>query len=159
VNDLIGSGNIAVNDTPNGREILRYPDAQDLKAPQGELLYDVVTIGGWTMAVAGWQEDDQDPTVMTVNGWFREQNHIFVARQTAAQVNAGQWAWGEQGDAQSHFAIAAILTMTDHLIPHFEGHWWNFMVPESILFARSWGENATGEAIVLGLTIGKIQGG
>jgi len=155
MDDLIGSGNIAVNDTPTGREVLRYPEPEADDDPALEQLYDVVTIGGYSLSVAGVDEG-YGVGVETVNGWFREQNHIFAAGLTVAEVNAGEWAWG-RGDSETHFAIAAILHGTEPQIPVFEGHWWNFMVPASILFARAWGENATGGAIVLGLTIGKIQ--
>jgi hypothetical protein len=153
---FIGSGSIIVNDTPTGREVLRYPEPEIDEDELPVQLYDVVTIGGYSYEVAG-ADEGFGAGFETVNGWFREQNHIFAAGQTAAQVNAGEWAYGERGDSETHFAIAAIPHGARNLIPNFEGHWWNIMVPASILFARAWGENATGGAIVLGLTIGKIQ--
>jgi len=154
MDDLIGSGSIAVNDTPTGREVLRYPPPEEEPSDEEVIstqLYDVVTIGGYTKTGApGFVST-------SINDFYGEQNHIFLAGATAYQVNAGVWTWGGEDDLETHFALAAILAGTRNLMPNFEGHWWNTQVPSNILFARQWGENATGEPITLALTIGKIQ--
>jgi hypothetical protein len=148
---FIGSGSIIVNDTPTGREVLRYPEPEIDEDELPVQLYDVVTIGGFTKTGApGFVST-------SINDFYREQNHIFLAGATAYQVNAGVWTWGGEDDYETHFALAAIPHGTRNLIPVFEGPWWNIMVPASILFARAWGENSNGEPITLRLTIGKIQ--
>ena len=140
-----------LHDGPNGR-VLRAAaeDAADVRTEATEELYDVVTIGGWGMTIAG------DPNGWeTVNDFFGEKNHIFAARQTRAEVEAGAWTWG-RGSTENHFAIAAIVHGTRGLIPNFEQLWWNAIVPERILRARAIDENYRGRAVTLTLTIGDI---
>ena len=116
--------------------------------------YDVVTIGGYSCVVAGVDEGF-DAGVETVNGYFGEKNHLFGQWLTREQVEAGEWTWG-RGSNQTHFAVAAIVHGTREQMPDWTGLWWNTMIPNSILAARSIGENATGGPITLTLTIGVL---
>jgi len=149
--------NIRVHDGPGGRVFMRA-EVEDVDDEDEEMfdvqLYDVVTIGGWSMSVpqAGLPNN-----VETVNDFWHEQNHILLEGATVGQVNNGAWAWG-RGDSQTHFAIAAIVHGTRDDIPQFEAHWWNLIVPAEILRARAVGENNTGGPIKLTLTIGQIGG-
>jgi len=142
-------------DGPGGRLVHREPARDDRISPQvKEKRYDVVTIGGWSMAVAGIPTGAPRWGVETVNEFYGEKNHIFYRYLTAAQVGRVRVSWG-RGDTETHFAIAAILTGTRGLIPEYVAVWWNRAVPESILAARSIG-NSGGGAITLTLKIGTI---
>ena len=153
------TGDVDYSSTPAGRHFtFMAPEGAGDDERGGIMRYDVVTIGGWTMSVPGWQEPGQAAGVQTVNGWFKQQNNVFARNLTVAEVGAGSWTWGGGGNTETHFALAAILHGTRHLIPEFEAHWWNRIVPADILFARAIGENNTGGPITLSLTIGQIGG-
>lgn len=150
--NMRGNG-IQIIDTPGGRifNMLRQP-GEGVPAVPGGGMFDVVTIGGYYGPPVGdhWRN---------VNDYYGEKNHILESKLTAAQVNAGAWAWGPEGADQVHFAIAAIIHNTRLLIPEHEvvGDWWNPKVPAHIIFARAWAENTTGDPITLTLTVGTIQ--
>jgi len=158
-----GVGGISVHDSPGGRQIHRVSKEAEGKAatPSGGY-YDVVAIGGWHDTPTS-EADEVYPTVNspTPTG-YGEKNHVLASKQTAAEVNAGSWTWGD-GYSMNNFAIAAIAYNTRLLIPSWdrkkdeEKPWWNPRVAPPILFARSWAENDTGDPITLTLTIGTIQ--
>jgi hypothetical protein len=110
-------------------------------------LYDVVTIGGYSYNVGGASE--------SINEFFGEKNHIFAARQTAEEVNAGNWSWG-RGDQKTYFAIAAIITGTRQYIPDYDGEWWNEIIPQWMLAARNGGHSDVGGAVTLTLQMGVL---
>ena len=148
--------NLGVHDGPGGRVLTYIPStvAEPEPAPL-EIRYDVITIGGWSVSVAGLGYIGD---VETVNDFFGEKNHIFLENATAAEVNSGRWAWG-RGTTETHFAIAAILQGTRNQIPNYENIWYNEIVPAEILVARAIGENAlVGGPIALTLQIPKIGG-
>jgi len=118
--------------------------------------YDVVTIGGYSFAVAGVDEGF-GAGVETVNGFYGEKNHVFAEWLTAAQVELGEWTWG-RGANETYFAIAAIVHGTREMIPDWDipGQWWNPMLPPEIIAARSLGYSAAGGPVTLTLRIGVL---
>jgi len=147
-------GSRLVQDGPGGRVFSRRGrEDEEKRAVDNEPRYDVVTIGGYSFTVAGVDEG-YGAGVETVNGYFGEKNHIFGEGLTRAQVQDMSWSWG-RGNAQTYFALAAILHGTRDQIPDWEGGWWNTMIPSSILAARSIG-GKTGGAVTLTLTIGVL---
>ena len=153
-------GNLAVagrylHDGPGGRVIGGVEAGEVPPTAAADVLYDVVTMGGWSMQVAGISTAEPTYGVETVNSFFGERNHIFAARQTAEQVNAGSWSWG-RGTTETHFAIAAIVSGTRKMIPEYTMSWWNRVVPENIIVARAIGENNIGGPVTLTLTVGQI---
>jgi len=143
-------------DGPGGRLVMDgKPAEEDSRLSMKEPRYDVVTIGGWSMAVAGIPTEHPTYGVETVNDFFGEKNHVFFRYLTAAQVERVAVSWG-RGDSQTHFAIAAIVHGSRGLIPEYVARWWNAAVPESILAARSIAENHRGGAITLRLKMGSI---
>ena len=141
-------------DGPGGRLMMGgKPTEEDSKLNLKEPRYDIVTIGGWSMEVAGIPAEAPRYGVETVNGYFGEKNHIFYRYLTAGQVERVSISWG-RGTLETHFAIAAIVHGTRGLIPNYEARWWNQAVPAEILAARAIAENHRGGAITLRLTIG-----
>ena len=150
----VGDG-LTYESGPGGR-ILTYEPA-DVDVPETEPLYDVVVIGGWSMTVAGWNEGYGDG-VQTVNGFWEEQNHRLAVGLRREQVEDGEWCWG-LGTTETHFAIVAVEHGNALEWPEtFPDTWWNYLIPEEEIFARSIGENGVGGPICLRLRFGVFEG-
>ena len=156
------SGSRLVSDGPGGRIFgARAREAEQSLAVQ-EPRYDVVVIGGYSFNVDEAPVDA--PTVNMAPPWgYGEETHMLDSFLTATDVNAGSWSWGHPVRADSaaeykgtHFAIAAILHGTRHLIPSDASLWWNQKVPDNILAARNVQVVVAGGAVTLTLTIGVL---
>jgi len=150
----VGDG-LTYESGPGGR-ILTY-EAPDVTAQDTVDLYDVVTIGGWSMTVDGWNEGYGDG-VQTVNGFYGEQNHRLAVGLTRGQVEDGQWCWG-LGNSETHFAIVIVDHGNKRDWPETFPHaWWNYRIPEEQIYGRSIGENGVGGPVCLRLRFG-VYGG
>jgi len=125
-----------------------------------EPLYDVVTIGGWSMTVAGWEEG-HGAGVQTVNGFWGEKNHRLSVGLTREQVEDDMWCWGFgiEPDAKNHFAIVAVAHGNPRRWPMtFPDIWWNYLIPEEQIFARSVGVKYGLGPVCLRLRFGVFEG-
>ena len=123
-------------------------------------LYDVVTIGGWSMTVAGWEEG-HGAGVQTVNGFWGEKNHRLSVGLTREQVEDDMWCWGFgiEPDAKNHFAIVAVAHGNPRRWPMtFPDIWWNYLIPEEQIFARSVGAKYGLGPVCLRLRFGVFEG-
>jgi len=140
-----GSAGLRLHDTPGGRILERVPLEGEI--PNAEIAgdrYDVVSIGGYSWTVANVHEIGAAAGFETVNGYFREENHVFYRWLTASQVKNVRVTWGRGRGTMAagltggtFFALAAIRHGAAGEIPPYTREWFNEIVPADILAART----------------------
>jgi len=156
---VVGDG-LTYESGPGGR-ILTYEPA-DVDVPETEQLYDVVSLGGWSMTVPG-AAIPGFAGVEIVEDFYGEDFPVVAAGLTREEIEDGEWCWG-RGNSETHFSLAIVDHGNDRStwkrLPIEDPAWWHGdeQVPREEIYGRSIGENGVGGPICLQLRFGVFEG-
>ena len=144
----------------------------------GTQLYDVVSVGGWSMTVDGAWVAQQDPSfngkgVEIVEDYYGEDFPVVDSGLTRQQVESRTWCWG-RGTDRAFFSL--VITWHGNprsdwvRLPVADDRWWHGdeQVPRDQIYGRSIGEHPhqesdgspaahAGEPVCLRLQFGRFD--